>query len=145
MTFILALLAKLLARPALLVGVVSAVALGGMALKGKIERSRHEKERAALVLQIKDAQLQAKAEREARLILEQDRDDKVARIREQNDAITSMALKAQQLETTASIEAVRAFNRGRESAAALRQPTTTVKPGSAEMNAWLQQTFGSQP
>lgn len=129
--------AKLLARPALLVGLTSALTIGWLQWSHSREVGRLEKDIAAITAQ-RDTEARQKLEFKAALSdVTASRDHLAAEVRRQNDAIGAMQRAAEQRATEASLAAVRAFNQGRASAEALRQPTTTVAPGHDAMNEWL--------
>jgi hypothetical protein len=64
-----------------------------------------------------------------------------ATIDARNHTIEAQALEMKAAEVQAGLAATNAFRKGLASAEALRAPTTTVKPGAVEMNAWWQERF----
>lgn len=98
---------------------------------------RLEQDVAAMTSQ-RDAELRGKLEYQAALSdVTANRDALAQDIRRQNDAIAKLQTDLQATERAASLAAVRALQKGRESAEALRHPTSTVLPGHAALNDWL--------
>lgn len=139
---LLAIGAKLLARPAVLIGIVGALAFG-------IREFVHWREVRSLTAEnarevaVRQQETHAKLEALAALANVQ-RDNTALRSKfdEQNLAIENLQRARTAEQRAAALEAVRALQRGREEAEALRQPTTTVRPGNAAMNEWLRERFG---
>lgn len=135
--------ARLLANPAVLVGVIGISIFGIREFQHWRTVNGLEKQ-IATISKARDDERAAKLETIAALSdVTANRDRLVDEVKRQNDAITSLQQTMQQKDSAARLAAVRAFNQGREAAEALRQPTTTVKPGVAEMNAWLCDRLGA--
>lgn len=137
--------AKLIARPAVLAGVIGALVFGVREFQHWRETNRLEGHLTAVGLQ-RDAEERAKLEFKAALSdVTANRDQLAAEVRRQNEAIGLLQLKAKEHETAASLAAVRAFNQGRAAADALKEPTTTVEPGHAAMNGWFDERLKVVP
>jgi hypothetical protein len=143
LTTLLALGGRLLANPALLAGIIGISILGIREFQHWREVNGLEKQ-IATISKARDDERTAKLETIAALSdVTANRDRLVDEVKRQNDAIASLQQAMQQKDSAARLAAVRAFAQGREAAEALRQPTTTVKPGAAEMNAWLCDRLGA--
>lgn len=67
--------------------------------------------------------------------------DLVTSINGQNAAIQEMQAKAQKLAEAAATRAVARLQLGKKESESLKSPTSTVKPGYTDMNAWLSKEF----
>lgn len=132
---------KLLARPALLAGVV------GLSIFG-IREWQHHREANDFRAEISRQQGLFDAEHIRRLdtltALQGSQQTVLtlqADITKQNAAIASLQTQMRAKELEAGLAATRAFTKGQAAAEALRQPTSTVKPGNEAMNVWLAERF----
>lgn len=139
--WLLGLVGKLLARPALFAGVLGVIVFG-------VREFQHHREVNAFKIEITrqiGLYQQERAQRlEASLALSdvsRNRDALASELRRQNDAIGALATKAKAEQATAVLAAVRELQRGQAASEALRQPTTAVPPGAEALNAWLAQRF----
>jgi septal ring factor EnvC (AmiA/AmiB activator) len=101
------------------------------------------KDIAKLEQALKDAQTEAAQFRVALADVQANRDRLESTIKTQNATIDAMSLRARQIEAAANLRVARALAVGKEEAAKLRLPTTTVKPGHQQMNAWIAERFGA--
>lgn len=126
---------KLLARPTVLVGLISSLALGGMALKAKMVSGRHAKEVAALnqTIATRDATIA-----NLHISIGQERlnvNTLTGRLREQNAAILQMQAAAKVAQASATLAVRDALEKGRADAANRLQPSPSVPPGFESLNA----------
>lgn len=141
--FLMSIVGKLIGHPVVLAGVIGVAVFG-------VREFQHWREVRGLEQQIveltqqRDAETRAKLEITAALSdITANRDALQNRIREQNDAITALQQARTAEQRVAALAAVRALQKGREEAAALRAPESTVPPGHAALNAWLCTRLGA--
>lgn len=133
--------AKLLARPALLVGLASLIAMGWLQFSHSREVKKLKAEISTTHKALSETRV-ALAEHQAALSdVSANRDMWLARVREQNNAIELLHIKAKANQAAAVSAAVRKLQAVRESADELRAPTSKVPPGDVAMNEWLKERF----
>lgn len=136
------LLGKLLARPGAIVAILAVAGFGWIQFD-HWRQVRGLESQIAAITQERDAETRAKLETQAALSdVTANRNQLAGEVRRQNEAIGLLSTKAKALESQATVSALRAIEAGKTKADALRAPTSTVPPGNAAMNTWLQERFG---
>jgi hypothetical protein len=137
------LVAKAIGLPWLQIGAVAVALLIGYL------KLQHAREVRQLKGEIAAVTQQLQAERTARLKAENvaleyrnNRDNLAADLRRQSDAVGRLSIELKAAEQASTVTALRALERGRAEAEALRQPTSTVAPGHEAMNEWLKARVG---
>ncbi len=123
-----ALLLGYLMRPTVLIGIVAVALAGAMWWQG----NQHEKERLKAEAEMSELRAQVGT-------LQAGAAEMKGTVDKQNQEIDAIEAKARQIATNATLAAVRQMQQGQAAAEALRAPTTTVKPGADDMNAWLRE------
>lgn len=136
-------LAKFLALPrSAHLAILAVVLVGGLQIKHVLQVRSLNGQITAIAAQ-RDQELRAKLEYKAALSdVTANRDALTSDLRRQNDAIGRLKADMEAQAQAASLSAVRALQQGREDAAALRQPKSTVPPGHVAMNDWLAERVG---
>jgi septal ring factor EnvC (AmiA/AmiB activator) len=135
-------LAWIIARPAILVGMGAVALLGVLWTMDALEDRGFRNDIAKLEQSLKDEQQANAALRLAVSTHETSIEKLTSTIAEMNARLDVMNARARQIEAAANLRVARALQAGAEAAKELRAETTRVAPGNASMNEWLTMRMG---